>query len=234
MKHNIVYTVATLSVLMFVATCNAAIEIVTDHNGIESATFDFKFRNAPQPSCNDAAAKATFTIIQGRRDRNGGNLNKLNDGKVPTEDDQPSENFFFNAGTEGGRLLVDLGDSIKLKQVNTYSWHPGSRGPQLYKLYASNGKAVGFNQQPQDGADPQRCGWKLIANVDTRPKEGAGGGQYAVSISDSNGTIGEYRYLLFDISVTEQFDPFGNTFFSEIDVVDPTSEASPAAPALRR
>jgi hypothetical protein len=218
---------------MFAAPCNAGIEIVTDRNGIESGTFDFKFRNAPQPSCNDAATKATFTIVQGRRDRNGGNPDKLNDGKVPTEEDQPSENFFFNAGTEGGRLLIDLGDSIEIKQINTYSWHPGTRGPQLYKLYASNGKAEGFNQQPKDRTDPQTCGWKLIAAVDTRPKEGAGGGQYAVSISDSNGTIGEYRYLLFDISSTEQSDPFGNTFFSEIDVVDPTSEAAPAAPAYQ-
>ena len=231
MKYKTKFTVAALTVLIFTMACQAEIKTVASHNGNESATFDFKFKNAPQPSRNDAATKATFTIVDGRPDRNGGNLDKLHDGKVPTEEDQPSENFFFNAGTEGSRLLIDLGDAIEIKQVNTYSWHPNTRGPQLYKLYASNGKADGFNQQPKNGTDPQTCGWKLIANVDTRPQEGTGGGQYAVSICDSDGTIGKYQYLLLDISATEQSDPFGNTFFSEIDVVDPTSEVVAAVPA---
>jgi hypothetical protein len=231
MKYKVIFTVVAPTVLIFAMACQAEIKTAAGRNSNESATFDFKFKNAPQPSRNDAATKATFTIVDGRRDRNGGNLDKLHDGKVPTEEDQPSENFFFNAGTEGGRVLVDLGDAIEIKQVNTYSWHPDTRGPQLYKLYASNGKADGFNQQPKNGTDPQTCGWKLIANVDTRPQEGTGGGQYAVSIYDSDGTIGKYRYLLFDISATEQSDAFGNTFFSEIDVVDPTSEVVAAVPA---
>src|SRR5205085_1453687 len=29
----------------------------------------------------------------------------------------------------------------------------------------------------------------------------------------------KYRYLLFDVSRTEADDPFGNTFYSEIDVI---------------
>jgi len=231
MKYKAIFTIAALSVLMFAMACQAEVKTVTGHNSNESATFDFKFKNAPQPSRSDAATKATFTIVDGRRDRNGGNLDKLNDGKVPTEEDEPSENFFFNAGTDGGRVLIDLGAAIVIRQVNTYSWHPNTRGPQLYKFYASNGEADGFSQQPKNGTDPQTCGWKLIANVDTRPPEGTGGGQYAVSISDSDGTIGKYQYLLFDISATEQSDPFGNTFFSEIDVVVSASEASPAVPA---
>lgn len=49
------------------------------------------------------------------------------DGKLPSEEDQPAANFFFNAGTEGGRIVVDLGSVIDVKQVNTYSWHPGER-----------------------------------------------------------------------------------------------------------
>jgi hypothetical protein len=32
--------------------------------------------------------------------------------------------------------------------------------------------------------------------------------------------VGKYRYLLFDIFRTETADPFGNTFYSEIDVID--------------
>jgi len=169
--------------------------------------------------------------VDSRRDRNGGNLDKLHDGKVPNNGDHPSENFFFTAGAKGGRLLIDLGDIIDIKQVNTYSWHGNTRGPQVYTVYASNGKADTFNPQPKNGLNPQTCGWKRIALVDTRPKTGTGGGQYAVSISDSMGTLGTYRYVLFDISATELSDPFGNTFFSEIDVVDRTSKALAAVPA---
>jgi len=231
MKYKTLFTLAALTVLVSAKTCRAAIKSVTGHNGNESVTLEFKFTNVPQPSQGDAATKATFTLVDGRRDRNGGSLDALHDGKVPAEADEPSENFFFNAGTNGGRLLVDLGDVTEIKQVNTYSWHPSARGPQCYRLYVSNGKADDFNQQPKGSTDPQTCSWELIATVDTRPQEGTGGGQYGVSISDSEGTIGQYQYLLFDISATEQSDPFGNTFFSEIDVVDPTSEVVAAVPA---
>ena len=224
MKYKTIFTISVLVILVCAMACPAEIKVVTGHNSNESTSMDFKFKNVPQPSRNDAATKATFTLVTGRRDRNGGNLEKLHDGKIPSEGDQPSENFFFSAGANGGRLLIDLGDVIDISQVNTYSWHPNTRGPQLYKLYAGNGKIEGFNQQPKDGIDPLTCGWKLIANVDTRPKEGAGGGQYAVSIHDPNGAIGKYQYFLFDVSATERSDAFGNTFFSEIDVVDSTTE----------
>lgn len=231
MKQKILFTIAAVTGLCFSMVCHAEIKTVSSHSGSGSTSFDFKLKDVPQPSRNDSAAKATFTIVDGRRDRNGGDLDKLHDGKVPTEGDQPSENFFFNAGADGGRLLIDLGDTIEIKQVNTYSWHLNTRGPQVYKLYASDGKAEDFKKEPAKGTDPVSCGWKHIADADTRPKEGTGGGQYAVSIQDSEGNIGRYRYVLFDISATENSDPFGNTFFSEIDIVDSKTKADAAVPA---
>ncbi len=231
MKFQTTFLVAASIALVLALACQAEIRVLASHNSNESTSVDFKFNRAPQPCANDAAAKATLTLVDGRRDRNGGDLDKLHDGKVPNEEDQPAENFFFAAGAPGGRILVDLGNTIEIKQVNTYSWHPSTRGPQVYKLYASTGDADGFNRQPQSGTDPQTCGWKLIASVDTRPEQGRGGGQYAVSISDPEGTVGTYQYLLFDISPTEQSDAFGNTFFSEIDVIDTTTEMKPAVPA---
>jgi hypothetical protein len=231
MKYSTIFTVAALSVLVSALACQAEIRTVTSHNTNESSRLDFTFKDVPQPSRNDAATKARFTIVDGRRDRNGGNLDKLNDGKIPTDEDQPSENFFFAAGTAGGRLLIDLGKPIDIKQINTYSWHPNTRGPQLYKLYVSNGQTANFNQQPSNGIDPETCAWKMVATVDTRPQAGRGGGQHAVSITDSDGMIGTYRYLLFAISTTDQSGPFGNTFFSEIDVVDPSVKALAAIPA---
>ena len=233
MKSRSMFIVGASTILVFAMASNAIVKTAIDHNRNEYATSDFKFKKIPSPSRSDAATKAKFTIVDGRRDRNGGNVDKLHDGKIPIEEDQPFENFFFNAGTDGGRLLVDLGGTVDIKQVNTYSWHPGTRGPQVYKLYAGDGKADDFNSQPKRGTDPQICGWKLVASVDTRPKERPSG-QYGVSICDSNGTIGRYRYLLFDISRTEGTDPFGNTFYSEIDVVEPNMPVVLAAPAAER
>ena len=218
-------------ILLLALPLQAETRIVVERSGPESATAPFQFKKVPSPSQSDAATRARFTLLDGNSDSNGGALTKLHDGRLPTEEDQPAESFFFNAGTDGGRLLVDLGSVIDIKQVNTYSWHPGPRGPQVYTLYAAAGNADGFDPQPKRGTDPQECGWKRIARIDTRPKEGGDGGQYGVSICDSLGTIGPYRYLLFEVSRTEGTDAFGNTFYCEIDVVDPTTPAVAAAPA---
>ncbi len=235
MRSRTIFLLGASIVLWFAVVSHAEIQTVADHNGSETARPDFKFKNVPPPSRNDAATTARFTIVDGRSDPNGGDVETLRDGRVPTDEDQPSENFFFRAGTEGGRLLVDLGAVTEVRKVNTYSWHPDTRGPQVYKLYAADGNAGNFNPQPKQGTDPEKCGWKRVADVDTRPKEGEGGGQYGVSISDSGGALGKFRYLLFDVSRTEATDPFGNTFYSEIDVDDGKARkvVTPPAPEPR-
>jgi hypothetical protein len=175
----------------------------------------------PAPADNDAARKAKFTLVEGEADPNGGGLAVLHDGRIPAGEDQPAENFFFRAGSDGGRLLIDLGSVIAVKQVSTYSWHTSARAPQVYKLFASDGAAEKFTAAPKRGIDLESSGWKRIASVDTRPKDGEGGGQHGVVVTDPDaGSLGKYRYLLFDISRTEDRDPFGNTFYSEIDILD--------------
>lgn len=174
----------------------------------------------PGPTRNDAAANARIRILSGVVDPNSGGIGKLRDGRVATDADQPDENFFFDAGTDGGRLLFDLGRVVEVKQINTYSRHPGSRGPQVYKVFGSDGTAAGFVERPQLTTDLASSGWSQIANVDTRPKSGDVGGQYNVSISESSGVLGKFRYLLFDISRTDASDYFANTFYSEIDVIE--------------
>ena len=172
-------------------TALAAPQVVSERNEL---TGDFHFINIPSPARNDAATAAEFSIVA-----------VLHDGKLPRTEDAPGENFFFAAGTSGGKLRLDLGRAIEIKQVNTFSWHAGDRAPQVYALSAGN-----------NGKDD----WKKIAQVDTRPASGGAGGQYGVSIADFSGSLGRYRYLLFDISCTEKKDPFGNTFFSELDVIE--------------
>lgn len=57
--------------------------------------------------------------------------------------------------------------------------------------------------------------------MDTRLDDDDEGGQNGVMVLDpTSGVLGRYRYLLFDISRTEDRDPFGNTFYNEIDVLD--------------
>jgi hypothetical protein len=195
------------------------VKVVIDRNTGKDATPQFKFKNVPSPSKSNAASHAKLKLVLGQRDPGGADLGALTDGALPVDEDQPAANFFFNAGSYGGRFLFDFGAIIDIAQVNTYSWHSSSRGPQLYNLFASDGSDPKFNLQPDGRTDPSSCGWKLIATVDTRPKKGDPGGQYGVSITDSSGKLGRFRYLLFDVVPTETEDPWGNTFFSEIDVI---------------
>lgn len=189
--------------------------VVFDHNPNSTANREFKFKNIASPSKDDAATHAKLTLIDGDLDGGSAELAALTDGRLPSDEDEPGSNVYFRAGSSGGRFRMDFGSAIPIAQVNSYSWHPNSRGPQLYKLYAADGTDEMLNLDPKRGVDPASCGWKLIALVSTLPNEGEMGGQYAASVRD----VGKYRYLLFDVYVTELYDNFGNTFYSEIDVI---------------
>jgi hypothetical protein len=211
------FIIAPLLALTWAAP--AQVKVTSDHNSNATATSAFKFKNVPSPAKDDAAAKAKLLLVEGEVDGNGADLSVLTDGALPTEEDQPAANFFWNAGTGGGRFQMDLGSAIDIAQVNTYSWHPDTRGPQVYRLWASDGADPHFNPAPKTNIDLATVGWKLITVVDTRSKDGNDGGQFGVSITDARGSLGKFRYLLFDCFVTETADEFGNTFYSEIDVV---------------
>ena len=210
-------------IVFMVATAGLAappeVRVIVERNTGTDATPQFKFKNVPSPAKGDAAAHSKARLILGERDPAGAELTALSDGVLPENEDQPGANFFFDAGGYGGRILMDFSSAIEIAQVNSYSWHSGSRAPQLYNLFASDGTDPKFNLEPDSRTDPPTCGWKLVATVDTRPKQGDPGGQYGVSISDSSGSLGKYRYLLFDVVPTETDDPWGNTFFSEISVI---------------
>ena len=194
------------------------ISVVCGFNPNATANREFKFKNVPSPIKNDAAANAKLTLIDGNIDAGSAELSALTDGVLPTDEDEPGANLFFSAGSSGGRFRMDLGRTLDIAQINTYSWHPNSRGPQLYKLYAAD-DYESLDLNPKRGIDPATRGWKYIATVSTLPQQGEDGGQYGVSVTDSSGSLGKYRYLLFDCYVTELYDNWGNTFYSEIDVI---------------
>jgi hypothetical protein len=207
--------------------------VVVNVNSGDAETADFKFEKVPAPSHTDAGNGATFTVLVGRRDGNGGEAERLNDGRLPSEADEPGANFFFAAGSPGGRLLVDLGKPVKIKRIATYSWHPAARGPQVYTLFGNASEAEDFDAAKAGKAEKlDKASWKPLAEVDSRPEEGEPGGQYGVSVtSSSDKPLGEHRYLLFDVARTGGHQSFDQTFFSEIDV-DDGEEHPPAAKAV--
>ncbi len=195
-------------------------KVVFDRNSNDVANREFKFKNIGSPLKDDAAARARLTLINGELDQSGADLSALIDGRLPRDEDEPGANVFFRSGSSGGRFRMDFGEAIEVRQVNSYSWHPNTRGPQLYKLYAAAGSEPNLNLDPKRGVDPTSCGWKFIALVSTLSDHGDEGGQYAASVVDQSGSLGKYRYLLFDCYITELHDNWGNTFYSEIDVLE--------------
>jgi hypothetical protein len=194
--------------------------ITIDHNANAAINAEWKFKSVPSPSHDDAASKARVLIVDGQADGNSAGVGALTDGILPNSDDQPRQNFFIAPGSGGARILIDLSRVIDVAQINSYSWHPGARGPQVYRVWISDGAAANFNEAPKANLDPRTCGWKVLATVDTRPNDEANdGGQWGVSIGDASGSLGKFRYLLFDCYITEAADDFGNTFYSEIDVI---------------
>ncbi len=212
----------------------AVVTVAVERGG--DATAKFEVGGVPAPSATDAANEAEIRIIAGAADPNGAGVACLNDGRLPQREDDPGANFFFAAGSSGGRLAIDLRKPTAVQQVNTFSWHPNARGPQVYKLYAA-GDEAGFDVRASGEGDPAERGWALLAEVDARGRGAVRGGQYAVSIADAaGGTLATARYLLLVVDATESDDPFGNTFYSEIDVVDGRAHApapQPAAPELQ-
>src|SRR5271155_2315240 len=93
--------IGILLVLAAGLTARAETKVAVERNRNDDATPKFKFKNIPSPASNHAASKVKFTIVDGTRDENGGELEVLNDGKLPTEEDEPSANFFFAQGEDG-------------------------------------------------------------------------------------------------------------------------------------
>lgn len=209
----------------------AEVRVVVGHHDNDHASSAFSFPDMAGPSRSVVGDRYRFVIVDGQADANSGGLRVLTDGRLPEEPDAPLENFFFNAATPGGRILLDLAAPTELIEVRTFSWHPGSRGPQVYSLYASDGAAAGFDARPSRPTQPESVGWKLLAKVDTRSADAQIGGQYAVRVSESGGKLGAFRYLLFDIAPTETADAFGNTFYSEImPVVEQSADTNAPEP----
>jgi hypothetical protein len=199
----------------------------SEHIPLTESSPDFRFPRLPPPSRQDLASSATFRVLSGRVDPNSGGIGALYDDRVPRIADEPGANFFFHTGTSGGRVLVDFGEVYPIQSINTYSWHTGSRAPQVYSLFAADGLAAEFQIEPPLDGTPAAYGWQRLGDVDTRPRHGSAGGQHVSSTGKTEGQLGKFRYLLFEVKHTDPQDRFSNTFFSEIDVLRMGEEPKP-------
>jgi hypothetical protein len=208
-------------------------------------TPDFVFPTIKPPSDRDYADAsqhhATIRVVHGKLAPDSGPVELLQDGRGQSTSDAPGESVFF-ANNQKGRILLDLGRAVTIREINTYSWHkyemvpPGhprrnSRTIQRYVLYGYEGEIP-----PPTGGDPAASGWTLISRVNSdaffavlpRVEWPA---QLAVSISGpvhdgEGGRIGRYRYLLWEVHPTHvDAGPAAtmkptehNTFFGEVDV----------------
>lgn len=234
----------TIALHLLLSACMPAIAQVAVKAEVAKAGSYFDFESLPKPAINDLGAKAVWKIAGGRADRSSAAIAVLSDGLMPTGNDQPNQNFFFAAGSEGGLIAVDLGAVQDVSQVVTYSWHSDSRAPQVYSLYAAVGDEPEFAIPDSTSALSESKAWRKLADVDTRPAKAAKdngtrnavrGGQHAARIANPKASLGNFRHLLFAVSPTEREDAFGNTFFSEIDVItgDPAVLDRIAAPEPR-
>jgi RNA polymerase sigma factor (sigma-70 family) len=202
------------------AKAGAGPTVLVERHSPEESKPDAPFTTVSGPSADENVARAgKFTVVDGNLGQYSGTPGVLNDGRLAGHADDPGASLFFDFGSLEGRFRLDLADVTPIAQIHTYSWHKSHRGPQVYKVYGSDGAAKEFNPAPKIGADPARCGWKLIATVDTRPAQGDDGGQYAASVSNPAGPLGTYKHLLFVVFVTETEDDWGHTFFNEVDVI---------------
>ena len=110
---------------------------------------------------------------------------------------------------------MDLGTTVPVSKVNTYCWHKSRQEPlvqdragQKYVLYAATGPAA-----PPTEGDLSACGWRLVARVNADDIESPV--QQGVSITAASGSIGHYRYLLWELQPASVGD---NVFYGEFDV----------------
>ena len=67
----------------------AGVKVIVENLSNQEATPQFKFTRVPVPCRNDAAVEARVRSFSGAVDEDSGGTDKLIDGTMPTEPDQP-------------------------------------------------------------------------------------------------------------------------------------------------
>jgi hypothetical protein len=175
------------------------------------------FTTIPNLRTNDYADNAaghgvSVTVLNGTLESGSGAASRLINGFWPTTSDDPANNVFFQ-NFNSGMFLFNLNGLVNTTEVNTYSRHTDGRTPQRYTLYGSDSL-----QAPSATGNLTPNGWQQLADVNMRSQFEAYNGIAGANIRNLSGSLGAYRFLLFDIHGVGSDGGFG-TFHSEIDVV---------------
>lgn len=222
---------ATLSSVALIPESANAATVLINGNGTETGRV-FSFAEVPSNSSSDFADQTNgmaFVLLAGTSNA-AGSLGALNDGLAQRDNDEPADSFFATDNNKA-RVQVDLGATMLINQINTYSRHIGSRIPQDYKVYgaiAPTDNTPNFTDAAfMTDAALASLGYTLIADVETA---GTPGQIHGVSIG---GTIDAYRYILFDIDPAAAGTGNGDgTFFGEIDIYASSIIPEPTSLAL--
>lgn len=200
-------------------------------------TPEFRFATIEPPSAADYAdvsqGKAQVALGYGRLmvcesvpDLSSGGIERLVDGRAQGAADAPLEAVFFEENGRGA-FLFDLGRTMAIRKVNSFSWHRSRfasdnsvRATQKYTLWGYAG------DEPPSTAEPSMSdGWDRIARINTdsffdvaTPKDRPA--QQACSITSETGSLGRYRFLLFTVEPTpaDHDDDIDHTLYGEIDI----------------
>ena len=119
----------------------AEVKVVIERSREADATADFKFKKVPVPVKNNAASKAKFTIVDGTRDDNGGELEVLHDeinvidapGRKPPQAaaGPPARLVSKSPASAKYQITIDYTDTPELKdwvektlQPTSDTWYP--------------------------------------------------------------------------------------------------------------
>jgi hypothetical protein len=220
------FAAAALASLAFQAgSADGAIDPVFERDGGTDRETDgtFVFDTVPSNSSTDLASGLGFVVLDGSANANSGPISYLTDGPAQTNWDSccgTEGETWFASDTGNTRIQVDLGASVAIGEINTFSWHRNARAPQIYKVYGAvspSNSAPDFTAAAfQDDTALAGIGYTLIGTVDTGAY--GQGGQVGVSFA---GEVGSFRYVLFDLVPPPGGGGFRATFFGEIDIVAP-------------
>lgn len=185
------------------------------------------FVDQQQGRARATVAKGSLLVHRSVPLASSGPVEALLDGRGQSGQDAPRESVYFDNKSEGGMILLDLGSAMSVTKVNTYSWHQNQakidnrlRAQQQYVLYGFAGDVPPSTDEPLEAA-----GWSRIARVNTDEFFGVATrldrpAQQACSITSAAGSLGRFRYLLWDVKPSRlpDFKILNHTFYGEFDV----------------
>ncbi len=205
----------------------AQVTVVKEH--IKSG---WNFASISRPSQSDAALHSKITVVGNKPLASCLSPDGMHNGVLPQENRLLRDFFCFSNTTSGGKIVMDFGKPILVAAINSYSAHgpvggttwcnefDGSRGPQVYSLFASSEELPDFKNL--SGKE-----WVKIADVDTRPENDKEDwqGSYGVNIKNADGSLmGNFRWLVWDMKPTLKKGTrpeWTNTWYCELDVHTP-------------